>query len=189
MVEEIGGLLDAAGGVARHRGEGELDACLPDLLGDALRPLGEEAGGVALLRVRRRPLGDDAGERGEEAGAFRLALAEAARRAAVAGGAGGDCADEARTAIRDARDQKGGTQGKRVPAEAADIVAGRDVRDKRGKGIGLVESVEPDGAVVATELGRVKVPLEAFGKDGKGLMLDLIKADFDRLVAEATAAG
>ena len=98
-------------------------------------------------------------------------------------------ADEARKAIRDARNQKGGTQGKRVPAEAADIVAGRDVRDKRGKGIGLVESVEPDGAVVATELGRVKVPLEAFGKDGKGLMLDLMKGEFDKLVAEATAAG
>lgn len=97
-------------------------------------------------------------------------------------------AEQARKAIRDARDQKGGKAGQRVPAEAADIVAGRDVRDKRGKGIGLVESVEPDGAVVATEVGRVKVPLEAFGKDGKGLMLDLTKGEFDKLVAEATAA-
>lgn len=70
-----------------------------------------------------------------------------------------------------------------------DIVAGRDVRDKRGKGIGLVASVEPDGAVITTELGRVKVPLEAFGKDGKGLMFDLMKGEFDKLVAKATAAG
>lgn len=98
-------------------------------------------------------------------------------------------AAQARKAVRDARNRPAAKQGKRVPAEAADVVAGRDVRDRKGQGIGLVESVEPDGAVVATELGRVKVPLEAFGKDGKGLMLDLIKADFDKLVAEATAAG
>lgn len=97
-------------------------------------------------------------------------------------------ADAARKAVRDAANTSG-KKGARVAAEAADVVAGRDVRDKRGKGIGLIESVAPDGAVVVTELGKVKVPLEAFGKDGMGLMLDLTKGEFDKLVAEATAAG
>jgi hypothetical protein len=85
---------------------------------------------------------------------------------------------------RDKAAAKGGTR----PANAAEIAIGSQVRDKRGKPVGAVEGVEADGAVVVTAAGKVKVPLEAFGKDDKGLVIGITKAEFDKLVASATAA-
>lgn len=72
-------------------------------------------------------------------------------------------------------------------AAASDIVAGSEVRDKRGKVVGTVETVDADGAVVATAAGKVKVPLDAFGKNRKGLLIGITKAEFDAAVAEAVA--
>jgi len=73
-------------------------------------------------------------------------------------------------------------------AAAADIIAGSNVNDSRGKWLGTVDRVEADGVVVASEGGKVKVPLDAFGKNKNGLLLGVTKADFDKLVAEAAAA-
>lgn len=42
--------------------------------------------------------------------------------------------------------------------------------------------------MVAAAAGRVKVLLEAFGKDRKGLMLSITKAEFDAAVASAMSA-
>jgi uncharacterized protein YbaR (Trm112 family) len=42
------------------------------------------------------------------------------------------------------------------------------------------------GAVLKADGGAVEVPLDAFGKDSKGLLIGMPKADFDRLVAQAT---
>jgi hypothetical protein len=72
-------------------------------------------------------------------------------------------------------------------AAAADLVAGAPVRDSRGSVVGTIEMAEADGAVVATGAGKVKVPLEAFGKNRKGLLLGITKADFDAAVAAAVA--
>lgn len=73
------------------------------------------------------------------------------------------------------------------PAKAAEVTAGAAVADKAGKALGTVERVETDGVVVAAAAGKVKVPLEAFGKNRKGLLLAVSKAEFDGLVAKATA--
>ena len=73
-------------------------------------------------------------------------------------------------------------------AAAADLVAGATVRDSRGSVVGTIEMAEADGAVVATGAGKVKVPLEAFGKNRKGLLLGITKSDFDAAVAAAVAA-
>jgi hypothetical protein len=81
-----------------------------------------------------------------------------------------------------------GSNGRTRAAAAAEIVIGSPVRDKKGKPVGSVEFVESDGAVVVTGAGKVKVPLEAFGKDQKGLVIGISKADFDKLVTAATGS-
>ena len=82
-----------------------------------------------------------------------------------------------------AKDSKSG--GRTRPAKADEVVAGAQLLDKAGVAIGTIESVAADGAVVATLTGKVKVPLEAFGINKKGLLVDLSKKEFDTLVAQA----
>ena len=75
-----------------------------------------------------------------------------------------------------------------VAAKPEEVTAGSQVTDSRGVSIGTIETVEADGAVVVTGSSKVKVPLEAFGKNSDGLLLGITKAEFDALVA-GTAAG
>ncbi|NYT41298.1 hypothetical protein HZY97_11055 [Sphingomonas sp. R-74633] len=72
-----------------------------------------------------------------------------------------------------------------VPAKPGDVTAGSEVRDSKGVVLGKVESVDMSAAVVVAEAGKVEVPLEAFGKNNKGLLLALTKKDFDAMVAGA----
>jgi hypothetical protein len=72
-----------------------------------------------------------------------------------------------------------------APAKPEDVTEGAEVRDPKGVVIGRIESVSVANAVVVTEAGKVQVPLEAFGKNGKGLLLPMSKSEFDKLVAEA----
>lgn len=92
---------------------------------------------------------------------------------------------------REAADDRAASKGRTArtaAASASDIIAGSGVQDVRGKPVGTVESVAADGAVVATAAGKVMVPLEAFGKNKKGLMLGITKAEFDAAVAGAVGA-
>lgn len=91
---------------------------------------------------------------------------------------------------RNTRAERRARRGKpsAVPAKPEEVVAQSQVRDIQGQIIGSVESVSLAAAVVATGAGKVEVPLESFGKDDKGLMIAMSKADFDAAVAAATAA-
>ena len=71
------------------------------------------------------------------------------------------------------------------PAEPAEVVAGRPVNDNTGEAIGTIESAAADGAVVSTNGGRVRVPLEAFGIASGNLLLAMTKAEFDAIVSGA----
>ena len=77
--------------------------------------------------------------------------------------------------------------GRAVPARLADIVAQAIISDSGGQPVGTIETVEADGAIVTTAAGKVKVPLDAFGKNRKGLLIGMTKEDFDALVAKANA--
>jgi len=91
--------------------------------------------------------------------------------------------DEARNAAR----PKG---NRALPAKPEDVTVGSDIRDSKGVLLGKVESVGMAAAVVASAGGKVEVPLEAFGKNSKGLLLPVTKAEFDKMVADAnTPAG
>lgn len=72
-----------------------------------------------------------------------------------------------------------------VPAKPEEVTIGSEVRDTKGVLIGTVESVSMAAAVLKYDTGKVEVPLEAFGKNNKGLMIGMTKADFMKAVADA----
>lgn len=69
--------------------------------------------------------------------------------------------------------------GETVLAEPADISVGADVRDPEGGLVGTIESVDAEGAVVATGDARAKLPLGSFGKNGHGLVISLTRAELE----------
>ena len=82
--------------------------------------------------------------------------------------------------------------GSAVPATAADIKAGAQVRDVKGALVGTIAALaanevaaDPNQAVIDTGQTKIGVPLSAFGKDDKGLMLSITAEKFNQLVAQA----
>ena len=82
--------------------------------------------------------------------------------------------------------RKGG--GKTVVAAASDVLPGLEVADKKGMVLGLIESVDAASAIIVSATGRVSVPRDVFGKNRHGLVLDILKPEFDAQVAAANAA-
>ena len=78
-----------------------------------------------------------------------------------------------------------GKFGAARPATAAELIAGATVSDNSGAVIAKIETVEPDGVVVSTATGKVKIPADAFGHNKAGLLLGISKAQFDQVVAQA----
>ena len=89
------------------------------------------------------------------------------------------------------------TRASAVPATAADIKAGAQVRDVNGASIGVVTTLANNEVLAANDIAdsgsvvldigqsKVGVPLNAFGKDDKGLMLSITAQNLKRLVAQA----
>jgi hypothetical protein len=73
-------------------------------------------------------------------------------------------------------------------ATAAEVVAGAAVSDTAGVQLGTIESVDAGGAVILTAAGRARIPLNAFGKNSHGLLLQTSKAQFEATVAHANAS-
>jgi len=78
-----------------------------------------------------------------------------------------------------------------VPATAADIKAGAQVRDVKGVPVGTIATLaanevaaDPTQTVIDTGQIKIGVPLSAFGKDDKGLMLSITAEKFNQLVAQ-----
>lgn len=83
------------------------------------------------------------------------------------------------------KDQPSGLKGKAVAAKPSDLRPGSALRDKDGAPIGTLASVDAEGVIVDTGTTKIRVPAEAFGKDGAGLLLGISKAQFAELVAGA----
>jgi hypothetical protein len=82
-----------------------------------------------------------------------------------------------------------------VPATAADMKAGAQVRDVKGVLLGTIATLtsnevvaDPNQAVIDTGQTKIGVPLDAFGKGDKGLMLSITAEKFNQLVAQAHAS-
>jgi hypothetical protein len=84
-----------------------------------------------------------------------------------------------------AKEQPAGLKGKAVAAKTEDLKAGSPLRDKEGIPIGTISSVDAEGVIVDTGTTKIRVPVEAFGKDGAGLLLGISKAQFAELIAGA----
>jgi hypothetical protein len=82
-----------------------------------------------------------------------------------------------------------GVKGAPVPAVASDIVPGSPLRDIKGEPIARVDAVDAQGVIVATGTAKVRLPLNAFGKDQMGLLLGITAGKFRTLVAKATGTG
>jgi hypothetical protein len=90
-------------------------------------------------------------------------------------------------------DRKGAAKRRSaVPATAADIKAGAQVRDIKGVVIGTIATLGPnevtadaEQTVIDTGHGKIGVPLSAFGKDDRGLLLSITAQTFNQLVAQA----
>ena len=106
-----------------------------------------------------------------------------------------DVAAEADAAAQPAPDGQGGPDGEAageaaaggigevVVATAADLRAGAIVQDPQGGMVGTVEEVDGGGAVVSTGNVRARMPLESFGKNDRGLVISMTRAEFEAAVA------
>lgn len=97
-----------------------------------------------------------------------------------------DAADVEAQADVGAEAQADVAAGPVVAATSADVTAGATVRDTEGEMVGTVESVNANGAVVATGNSRVQIPVSSFGKNEEGLVLAMSKAELDAAAAAAT---
>jgi hypothetical protein len=89
-------------------------------------------------------------------------------------------------AVRETRERSEGSSSRRsraVPATAADLVVGSEVRDSAGVPIGTIELVDAGGVQILSDGRRAKIPADAFGKNKAGLLIGMTKADFDKAVA------
>jgi hypothetical protein len=68
------------------------------------------------------------------------------------------------------------------------LTAGAPVNDKNGVAVARVQSIDPHGVVVSIGSAKVKVPVEAFGHNKAGLLLDMTKAQFEQVVAKANGS-
>jgi hypothetical protein len=72
-----------------------------------------------------------------------------------------------------------------VPATPEDITVGSELRDNKGDLVGTIDSVTMASAIVDYGSGKVAIPLEAVGKNNKGLLIGMSKADFLKMAATA----
>ena len=70
------------------------------------------------------------------------------------------------------------------PVTISDVRAGNAVHDTQGGVVGTVESVDERGAVVSTGRARARLPFSSFGRNGRGLVIAMTRAQFE---AEAAA--
>lgn len=72
-----------------------------------------------------------------------------------------------------------------VPVTPADVTAGSSVRDSRGAVMGTIERVGDGFAVVATTVGKIEVEFPSIAKNSRGLLINMTKSKFYKVVAGA----
>ena len=73
-------------------------------------------------------------------------------------------------------------------ATAEDVKVDVKVYDQTGAEVGKIDSVDSDSAIVNTGKARADVPLTSFGKNDKGLVVSLTKAELDAQAKTETKA-
>lgn len=70
-----------------------------------------------------------------------------------------------------------------VAVTEADVKAGDAIHDTSGANVGTIKSVGANGAVISTGKSRIQVPLASLGKNDKGLVIAMSKAELDAAAA------
>ena len=71
------------------------------------------------------------------------------------------------------------TETQVTAATEADLKSGVSVYDQNGALVGKVDSVSSSGAIVNTGKARAEIPVASFGKNEKGLVVAITKAEID----------
>ena len=71
-------------------------------------------------------------------------------------------------------------------ATSSEVRAGSAVFDTSGGEVGTVESVDENGAVVSTGSARARLPFSSFGKNDRGLVISMSRAQLEAAVAART---
>jgi hypothetical protein len=74
-------------------------------------------------------------------------------------------------------------------ATAADLRAGTQVLDAAGGVVGTVVSADADSAVVNTGTIRAEIPLRSFGKNNRGLVISLTRAQLEAAARAQSPGG
>jgi hypothetical protein len=93
-----------------------------------------------------------------------------------------------RKSLQDLTETQRATLSKLGPSRAArkdELIVGAVVNDKTGAPMARIAETDADGVIVATGMAKVKVPAEAFGHNKAGLLLDMTRAQFQQVVAQA----
>lgn len=76
-----------------------------------------------------------------------------------------------------------GVAGELRIATISDVEEGSPVRDPEGGLVGTVESVDEEGAIVSTGRTRARLPFSSFGRNDRGLVISLTRAELEAAVA------
>jgi hypothetical protein len=109
-------------------------------------------------------------------------LAGAALALVSAGATAQDAAQQQPTGDASAQTAQGTTASSSADLKAvtaADAKAGTAVNDTKGNPVGKVESVKSKSAVISTGVARAEIPLSSLGRNDKGLVIAMTKAEFD----------
>jgi hypothetical protein len=75
-----------------------------------------------------------------------------------------------------------------VSATAADLRVGAQVLDQQGAVVGTIETADASGAVLNTGTARGRLAVNSFGRNNRGLVISMTKAQLEAAIRAATPA-
>ena len=88
-----------------------------------------------------------------------------------------------------AQAQTSAPAGTVTTATAADLRTGVQVLDASGGVVGTVETADADSAVVSTGSVRAEIPLRSFGKNNRGLVISMTRAQLEAAARSRSPGG
>ena len=96
---------------------------------------------------------------------------------------------EARAEVAaEARARADAGRGEVMPITISDVREGSPVHDTDGGVVGTIDSVDENGAVVSTGRAKARLPFSSFGRNARGLVISLSRAELEAAVAARTGS-
>ena len=88
--------------------------------------------------------------------------------------------------VAEAQAQAADDAGEATLVTITDFREGSSVRDTQGGLVGTIDSVDENGAVVSTGRVKARLPFSSFGKNARGLVISLTRAQLEAEVQART---